>query len=683
MSKQYMFLEDSESLVGELFNKYLTNGGSGGGAYAYSQIYNKVRKAYEMYYGRHFQDIHSEYGIGTEGEQGEYSSVTINHMRALIKTQYSMLTQDKTTFDAQAENTDTKSRNATIVANLVLDQYFDEKQIENTLNDILELGLVTSTAYAYVHWDTDEGKPVGVDTETGAVIKSGEVKVERKSIFDVFVEPWQDDWKKQQWCVVREMANRYDLMDIFPEFEQELRDAPSIRDLQQFEPFYRADNDDYIFLYKAYHKHTHALPDGRQTWFLDDSVVLFDELESPYEELPVIKFVPDTIYGSNYGHCPAFDLTPVQEAYGLLESSILTNQENFAVQNVIAPRHAGVNSTEISGGLNLVEYDADPDMKGSDAPKPLNLLATPPEVFNQSKSYISYMEQISGINEVTRGKAGANVTSGTMAAVLASASQNFLNATEKNFIRLKEMVATRIIKLLAEFMTEEELLTYTGKSQVTAVQSFKGQDLQGVKHVKIQVGNPLGKSVAGRLEAAQMMLSQGLLKSPQEFLEVITTGSLQNTLEEGTAEMNLIQRENEMMSEGESPVVSALDNHQEHVASHRQLIMRPEIRSNPEKLQAALNHIEQHLTELDNLAYGNPMLLALALGQPLPMPQPDPATGFGGEAAPAPGAEGGMSPEGGSPEDLAQAEGELEQMNATAEQQAADKMQEAENLFNQ
>lgn len=681
MSKQYMFLEESDDLVGQLFANYITQRSSGGGAYSYSQIHRKVRKSYEMYYGRHFEDMESEYSVGTEGEQGEYSTVTINHMRALIKTQYSMLTQDKTVFDAQAENTDTKSRNATIVANLVLDQYFDEKDIESTVNDILELGLVTSTAYAYVHWDTDEGTPVGVDSETGEIIKSGEVKVERKSIFDVYVEPWQDDWKKQQWCVVREIANRYDLIDIFPEYEQEIRDAPIISDIQQFEPLYRGQNEDHIFLYKCYHKHTHALPQGRQTWFLDDSTVLYDELESPYKELPIIKFVPDKIYGSNYGHCVGFDLCPLQDAYGILESSIITNQETFAVQNVVAPRHAGVSETEISGGKNLIEYDADPDMGGKDKPEPLSLLSTPPEVFNQTQNYISYMEQVSGINEVTRGKAGANVTSGTMAAVLASASQNFLNATEKNFIKLKEKVATRVIRLMAEFMTEEELLTYTGKSQVTAVQSFKGEDLQGVKHVKIQVGNPLGKSIAGRLEAAQMMLSQGLLKSPQEFLEVITTGSLQNMVESGTAEMNLIQRENEMMADGRMPIVSALDNPIEHLQSHKELQAREEIRNDPEKLKVVMDHIAEHIEMLDTLAQGNPMLLQLALGEPLTMPQPDPATGFGGGEAPV---EGGVPPEGAeSPEDLAQQEGDMAALNQQAEAQADQTMQEAADLYNQ
>ena len=420
MSRKYMFLEDSDKLVSKISERFLSKGQYRGDVSGKtSEVFEKVKKSYNYYHGRHYVDSTAASGVGRAGEQGEYAAQTTNHFRTLISTQFSMLTQEEIVFDSQAENTNVQTKNSTVVSNIVLDQYFSEKNFGEKCKDMLELGLYTGTVYAYQHWDIDEGQPIAV--KDGVLIKEGEAKLEILNIFDVIVEPWQDKWEDQQWCIVRKMVNRHDLVDIFPDYEDEILKAPEIDDIRDFDPYYNHNNEDYIFLYRMYHKHTHALPEGRQTWFLEDHTILFDELSSPYEELPVYKFVPSKIPGSNYGHCVGFDLLPIQEALNILESAILTNQENFAVQNITAPRSMGLSVSQLNG-MNLIEFDDDFDGKGADMIKPLQLLHTPAEVFQKSKDYVTAMEQISGINDIVRGKAGANVTSGTMAAVLASAA---------------------------------------------------------------------------------------------------------------------------------------------------------------------------------------------------------------------------------------------------------------------
>jgi hypothetical protein len=122
-----------------------------------------------------------------------------------------------------------------------------------------------------------------------------------------------------------------------------------------------------------------------------------------------------TIYASPFGYTVSFDMLPIQKAIDGLASTIQTNQEAFGVQNVLVPRGSNLDVEELVGGLNIVQYD--PKMG---KPEPMNLTATPVEIFNRYKELINEMESISGINSVVRGNPEASLKSGAALALVAS-----------------------------------------------------------------------------------------------------------------------------------------------------------------------------------------------------------------------------------------------------------------------
>lgn len=670
----YMFLEDSDTLVLKLTDRYIIKKNY----YNNNDLFGRWRKAYDAYYGRYYENGNA--GVGSAGEQDEFSTLAVNHLRNITKHTIALTTQNRLVFDCQSSNSDVSSRNSTIVGNAVLDQFFYEKRFEAHTRQALELSLIFGTAFLAVTWDPFV-KLIGQDAE-GTPIWSGAPNFSALSPLDVMMEPFRHDYSSQNWIVTREIANRWDLMSLHPDRADEIEALPKITDLQSFYPNYNSEEDN-VYLYRAYHKSTPALPTGRYTVFCDAGIVLSDD-KNPYPDLPVFCIRPDVQYGSAYGHAPIFDLLPIQESINLLDSSIISNQSTFAVQNVVASKKCGISVTDLAGGLKLIEADPDPDAPNGGFPTPMNLCQTPPEIFQQRMRYVSDMESVSGINSAARGQPDSALVSGTAIALVATQANTYNSSIESGYVALCEESAFFMLQVLHLFMREEEILTLTGKASAYAVKTFKGDDLAAIRKVRITLGNPLAKTLSGKLEIATQLLQQGMLKSPDEFLAILHDGALTPILEDSTAQEAYIRIENEQLARGEKPEMNALDNHQKHISSHMTLLWRPEVRSDPTISQAVMDHIVAHTDQLEQMATQNPMMLSLALEQPLQLPQPHPESGFGGPPPPA-GAppHGGPAPEQGGPApDSQSAQSALEngpEGVAASAQRRAEKLQGAAN----
>ena len=228
-------------------------------------------------------------------------------------------------------------------------------------------------------------------------------------------------------------------------------------------------------------------------------------------------------------------------------------------------------------------------------------------------------------------------------------------------------------------MPTEQLLTYTGKAQQTAVTSFKAENLAGVKHVKIKLGNPMGKTYSGRIEAARILLERQQINA-QQYMEILQNGSLQTVEQDGNAETNLIAREDEMLADGIAVPVSPFDNHPLHIEARKKLLMRPEIRSNADLIELIGKDITTRLGLIEQMAVDNPQALAIALGKELPLPVPNPATGIGPQANQPMEGEVPMG-EGG--EELVAGEEPMDELAGQAQARAESELQEGSELMNQ
>lgn len=624
--------------------------------------FGRMRRSYNTYYGYGSQGIGSSSEVTQGGEQGELSLVKVNHFRNLIQHILVMTVQNRPAMEARAVNTDYRSLAQTVLANGILDYYMREKKLERILKTATEIALIFGEGYIRLEWDATSGEEYTVDTgdeptdemvansdlsqpqevRQPQIVYSGDLKYSALNPIDVIKDLYVQDPNDQDWIIVRHFKNKYDLSAKYPDLEDEIVSIDiSGDDILAFDfTTQMAVETDLIPIYEFYHRKSDAVPDGRLVVFLNDSTVLFDG-PLPYQGIPVYRIAPGDFIGTAHGYSPAFDLLGLQESLDALYSTVITNQSTFGVQNIMIMKGHNIAYTQLSGGMNLIEYDNE-----HGKPEPLNLTYTPPEIFNFINKLEQTMETLSGVNSVARGNPEANLRSGNALALIQSMAIQFNSGLQQSYAQLLEDVGTSTIKTLQQFAHIPRLAMITGKSTRPFLREFKSSDIADVDRIVVDVGNPLAKTIAGKMEIADNLLQMGQINARQ-YISIIKTGNLDVLLEDDFDELMNIKDENEALSEGKSDEVIAIatDNHSTHIKMHK-AVLNLAARKDKRISGAVLDHINEHLNLLRNT---DPGLLMLLGEQPLPPPQPqggpaDAASmmGMGGpqEAPPTPGAQG-------------------------------------------
>jgi hypothetical protein len=233
------------------------------------------------------------------------------------------------------------------------------------------------------------------------------------------------------------------------------------------------------------------------------------------------------------------------------------------------------------------------------------------------------MESISGINSVVRGNPEASLKSGAALALVASQAIQFLQLTQQRYVQLLEDSGTAIISMLKQYATVPRVATIVGKMNTPYMKEFKGDDLENVNRVIVDMGNPLSKTTAGKIQIADTLLQYGFVKNPDMYFSVLQNGRLDSIQDPIQRQLMLIAQENEQMSDGNNPPVLVTDNHAMHIQEHKQLLDSPEARNNPELVMVVLAHIQEHINQMRT---GDPDLFAILGMQNLPPQTPQSAS---------------------------------------------------------
>ncbi len=589
-----------------------------------SAMLKKYRKSYSMYYGGTGSGYFSSSSdVGFGGEQGELALVKINDYRNLIQHVLVMTTSSRPALEARATNTDTKSLAQTILANGILDYYMRDKRLERYLKTATEHALVFGEGYVQLQWNVNDGEQYGVDPDTQQPVHEGDINFRNPlGPLEVIKDVTLSDANLVDWYIVSQPMNKYDLAAQYPEKAEAILSSKNPLYLnssyQTYMPLYNSDSP-LIVTYRLLHRKTPAVQDGREILFLDAQTWLHDG-PLPHQNLPgglpIFRITPADFVGTPFGYSSAWDTIGTSEVIDSLYSAVTTNQTTFAVQNILAPKGGDIDYQQLTGGLNLIEYESKVGK-----PEALQLTSTPVEVFNFMKTLKDDNRVLMGVNSVTVGDPQASLKSGAALALVASQAIQFNSGLAASYAGLLEDVGTAIIKMLQNFAGTKRVISIAGKSKMYMTREFSSADLSLVNRVVVDVANPLARTVAGRLELAQNLLQvPGLLKRPEQFLQVAETGKLEPMIEGEQAELMQIRSENEMMSEGKPAQAVFTDAHSLHIQEHKVVLSTPDARNNPQIIAATMEHIQQHVELLRSV---DPGLLMILGEQPLPpvMPQ--------------------------------------------------------------
>jgi hypothetical protein len=594
-------------------------------------------KSYEMFFrgGRKLGEL------AQAGEHSEYMLLDVNHYKSLLTNLHTMTTNQRPALDPRAVNTDTESTAQAKLAGGLLDYYMREKKVARYIKDAVKYSLLYGEGFVINEWNSTSGKEYGVNPETGAVIREGDLSFDSLPPHFIARDFNKMNADNHNWHVITRFKNKYDLAAKYPELADRITgltydDELFVKMRLVKDAF--GDNDD-VPVYTFYHKPTDAVPEGRQVDILASDLVLFDG-PLAYRDIPVFRIAPEDEDFSIFGYTVGNDLLSLQEAINSLYSTVTTNQSTFGVQSILIPRGFNISVQSLTGGLNLIEYDPKVGK-----PEPLQLTLTAPEIFNFIQQLEKLMETLSGVNSVARGNPEANLKSGAALALVQSMAIQFNSGLQQSYTELLEDIGTSMINILKDFAEVPRIAMITGKYNRSYMREFSGKDLSQISRVVVDSGNPLSKTMAGKMQLAENMLQAGFIKTPDQYEMVLTTGNLDYMLEGDIKEQYNIRSENEGLASGEPQQAIITDSHALHIQEHKNVLASPEARKDPKIIQATVDHIMQHIQLLKT---ADPALLTILGQQPVgtpqamggqPMPGSTPAvegapTGIGAEPTP-------------------------------------------------
>jgi hypothetical protein len=613
-----------------------------------------------IYYSNVIAPSNWDTSLVFKGKQGELIQMLVPMSRSLIRQIVGVVTKTDIYFRVLCNPSSVQNGNDgpnimetarlgnALCKDIVKNQFLDLKYA-----DSIENGMLHGMAFMYVRWRTDKG-PIHTKDQQGVQHFKGDLCISVPTVWDVNFDHNIPDPKDWQWVQVREIHNRWDLIAQLPDMKEAILNLPSVRQSQgwfNLQGNKSPSDDDLVYIWNAYHKPTPALPDGRYIAYGSPDCVLYDDINH-YGELPVYVSRPEAIPNSGLGYPFFSNLVPLQEMFDTCLSSIATNNSAFGVQNVLAPRGAGINTQAILG-MNFISYTPQPGIPNGGKPEPLQLTQSSPETYKFTDMLKGLMMEISQVNAALRGNPPPQVSSGTAIATLTATAYETINSTAKSSRQMLREVMLGSINCYRRFASVERSLATSDVGGQSVTTSFVGSHLDPIKSVDLQEVNPLMQTLSGRLEIADKVLQQGLVTNLKGYFAVMEGAPPEELYKNELSQEDLVNRENEALIKGEEVKVLNIDDHAYHLMMHSIPLNDPKVRLNKELAGRFLSHILEHSDQARQI---DPFFAAMVQTGKMPEggPPPPPMMGPPGMGAPPgqggpPGAEGPMGARGGGP----------------------------------
>lgn len=535
-------------------------------------------------------------GIRFGGDRGQYKLIESNIYRSLVTGLVSVIANQRPDFQPEAINDDHKSLSQDLIFDSVSNYYLKVKRMEDAYKQGLTYGLITGEGWLFEKWNADIGAITDVVNNPDGKpipIKEGDVQFAVVGPMDVIRDYTRMD-TDNDWYIVREYLNKWDLIAQRPDLKDELKGLYIPDTLQRFRFGHIVDaqtsTSDLIPVYTFVHRKTASCPQGRYTQYIDSDTWIIDTA-LPYDEIPFYSMMPDVMPFNNFGVTVMTSIVKLQYAYDKTLSVILTNQQAFAIQNIVTDESTQTKPEQVIEGLNFIKTN----MKNG-VPQALELCKTPAEVFNYLNLLEQQMEKLSGLPSILRGQPPTGVESGTAMAFLQAQALVFNSPIQQAYISFLERSATGLFNILKSFANSKRMIAIAGNSRQPYMGEFSGQDLSNISRVIVSAGNPATRSEAGKLQVAQDLLAKGLVKDVNQYFEVLTTGEIDPMLEGPEAENMLIIKENEQLRRGEAQIAAPWDNHANHIPQHFVLMMDPALRKKQDDpvMAVVIQHVMSH-----------------------------------------------------------------------------------------
>ena len=564
-----------------------------------------------------------------------------NLIQSNVDHSVSKLTHSPPDWNVDTENASYRVGNAANVAERYIEHIYDINRMSSKIKVVFRAARVYGTTFLKVWWDHQSGNVIDVagafndlsqsehpdvleatkhmmfngDTERADRVLSGheklfegEVRIEHITPFCVEIDDLQGSVDDAQWAVISKLCNKTQIERRF----NVLLDHEPISLSRGVGMVYRIQNltspnllqqsaadqkqlEDAVVLRELWERPSLDYPRGRLIIYAG-SKMLF-EGENPYEglkcEIPLVAFRDATVPDRLWGQSATEQAIPAQRAANKSKSDILQALSDGAQNKWFVPRQAAL----LGGALDrstdeAVEYNA------PFAPSRVAGAGVPQGLFENFNHSSSLIDELFGVNEVSKGQMPTGVTSGVQVQLLQEADENRLGSILQDGYDGLERVGMMILDLSKRFITEpRQLRDLLGEEAEGEIIDFIGEDLN-YRKVSINMGSMLHRSRAGEKESWITVLQYGGIdpSKPAEKQMLFDGMSMSKHYQDPTRSDRLrAMAENKMLAKGQQVAPRDFEDTDIHLIEHNKYRKSPEYYNlQPEIQQNVDMHCQLH-----------------------------------------------------------------------------------------
>lgn len=497
----------------------------------------------------------------------------------MLQNRLARLLKNPPKYEVRPESQDCDDKEASRLSLQVLNWIWDEQNINEKRIPLMMQVQTYGHAYVKVCWDECAGKSM-VDPITGELDYEGDVSIEVCSAFEFFPDPLAKSFEevKKTWICQAKIRPLEYFRKHYPEkgilvksedpwllsLQYEGRiNVMNTRGSSGFAAEQMKNSAIEVIKYEARSK---DFPNGRM--IIAANGILLADKELPCGEIPIAKF-DDVVIGSKYySEAICTHLRPIQDQFNETVKRRSEWTRKMLAGKYIAPRGCALGQESINDQSGeIIYYTPVPNSADGGRPTPFQIPQMPQWAYNETEMLDKYMNEISGISDVSQG----NLPSASIPALgmqlLVEQDMTRIGVMTTQHEAAWARVGQLIVKYVQEYYKLPRKLKLAGKGLEYTVKSFVGADIKGNSDVIVKPGSTLPNSKALARQDILNAFGQGLLGNPQEpkvrqnVLDMIEFGDVEGIWEDDALDQSQIKRGLDMLEQGQRVDVSEFDNH--------------------------------------------------------------------------------------------------------------------------
>lgn len=503
------------------------------------------------------------------------------------------LTQNALTFEVSPDTPDDAAIQASKVAESAVNQIAAEQEWEDIRYDNAATIWCGGAGGVSIDWDPSVGEPIGMDPQTGEIVKSGDVKLTSLSIHEIAVEPGTRHAEKGRWWIRGLALPPAEVQDLYNLEEMPKADARAVDAVWRTSEGERTANIPLTMVYVYYERPSNT-SEGRIATCVNEMIVEQTPWYFPFKDrLNLAVGIVQPIHGRWYGHTPVTDAVPVQAAMNASWSSVIEHMKQAGNARLWIPEGSVENIADLSDlPGESTEYNPINGMRPQyESPPPM------PEWWIRQPGMLGdAMDDILGGHDISRGNAPTGVESGIAMSILSENDDTPVGRFGKNLSAMWGRVGSMVLALM-EVRVKDQRVAAVKMPDATIPQIIKwsGNTIDGHTTARVPEEAHSMRGRAAQSAWAMQLFDRGIIQSVTELSKVADIPNQGDILSATDPDTARALRENAFLSSGTPRTVDTIDDHQNHIHHHRNFVRSERYEHlEPQIQQLVRTHIAAH-----------------------------------------------------------------------------------------